>query len=310
VYFSRISPAVSQLAFDLLSVLFLCHIGLFTRGTRIPSWFNLEVRGDRMRRINKTISVGTLLIASMFYFGGVSAASALNWYFYGDHDKNALDSGAVLPAFDGVTNLLSTTSTYSDAEGNGKEVTVDGFKRPSAGNPFVASNINEHFRSGGQDMGHGMDGGTGTDELDSLNGLTEMLRYTLDTSLSNYTVFFSSVDGNEGVEIATSSSSSENGALTWFNLGGSGINSVGDGNGSLVEIVKPISLNDVFLGSENVKKYLFVREDPDTGGSNDDILVMQMAATLGAGGVVPEFTASIIWSLMGLSAVFIRPRRR
>lgn len=240
----------------------------------------------------KTLTL-TLAVAVAVFMGAASTANAslVAWYFYGDNLDNALDSSVTLnPGFAGSNTSVGTSETYADANGSGATITVDGFRN----NFSTAATVLENFRNA-NDIGHGISGGTSTGELDGASG-TEMLRYTLDTSLTDYTVYVSSVDGQEGVEFATSNSASP-GSLTWEFAGRSGVHSAGDGDGGATEVVNGISLDTLF-GAGNLGAYLFVREEVGYGGSNDDILVMQMSAQQ----VIPEPTTIVVWSLLGLTA--------
>jgi hypothetical protein len=240
-----------------------------------------------MKNILKKLAIaGTAL--GMVSFATPALAATYDFCFFGDFSCTVAPDGT-------KTDTGTTSKGYMDST-NSKSIQVRGFYDYN-GSLFSGGGrlIVEHNRSV-DDLGLGIKGGTGTDELD--NSISnEFLRVDLDSFDLNYASFnwsimMSSVDGAEEFAIYTSDS-----IFGITNLAG-GLYPL-----TLVASGDAADHNMLLDLGSGLDRYLFVVESSNT--SNADILLRQLTASTVP---VPSMLGLMGLSLAGLG--FAARRRK
>lgn len=241
-----------------------------------------------MKNILKNLAIaGTAL--GMVSFATPVLAATYDFCFFGDFSCTVAPDGT-------KTDTAQLTKVYMDSTSS-KSVEVRGYYDYGSG--FIASDLGrtivEHNRHI-NDLGLGIKGGTGTDELDNTNGneflVVDLQSFNPNYANFNWSIMMSSVDGVEEFAIYTSSS-----IFGITNLVGGlfPVTFVASGDAADHNML-------VDLGS-GLDRYLFVVESSNT--SNADILLRQLTAS-----TIP---VPSVLGLMGLSLVslgFAATKRR
>jgi hypothetical protein len=241
-----------------------------------------------MKNILKKLAIsGTAL--GMVSFATPAFAATYDFCFFGDFSCTVAPDGTKTDTAQYGKNYMDSTSSES--------ISVFGYDDYSILGLLTGFNrtIVEHNRAV-NDLGLGIKGGTGTDELDNMNGkeffLVDLQSFDPNYANFDWSIMMSSVDGTEEFAIYNSSS-----FLGITNLVGGlyPLTLVASGDAADHNML-------VDLGS-GLDRYLFVIESSNT--SNADILLRQLTASTVP---VPSVLGLMGLSLAGLG--FVARRRK
>ena len=137
-----------------------------------------------------------LMVGTVVVMGLASGlhGDTVAWYFYGNNMTDALPPpGPGAGFYTGKTDV-GATQTYSDVFGSGRTVTAAAFEfDEDDGEWDFDEELVEHTRND-RDLGLGVEDSRNHDELDG----DEVIRLQLDLTLTDYNVYFSSVEDDEG----------------------------------------------------------------------------------------------------------------
>ena len=220
-----------------------------------------------MTRVSTCFKVAVVGVAAL----GAGNAYGDSYYFYGDNATNYLTSPG---AYAGTSNV-GTSETYGDADGSVRSVIAAGWNTFDSGVTYVAEDLIENTR-GADDLGLGIRDGSDTDDSSQPLELAknEVIRLDLGAlasgdSRSDIIVHFSSNTSGEAMKFGHSSSSSLTTGFT-TSLTSTLTSTAGTAGNA-------VNLSTLF--GTTIGRYLFFMEDPGSGGSNDDNLLMQIHYT-------------------------------